>query len=430
MTLERLRLFSIKKRITIANNGDILSISEEGSDVYVDVNRDISVWKGSNFPSVFYFPIDKHLLIRNYRDNAAMFAALDELVKSKKVTEAIDTIEIIGACSPVGSEKHNLKLALNRCLALRSYLRQEYLQFAERYPIKFNLIGIDKLGYDIMKEHDPPLSEKQIWDRLQYAAIRLKMKDDSYIILGSDKQKTFFYADTVKAPEIIAIQDVINVRDTVYLKSDTVYITTTEYIRDINPEKHTKDPLYLALKTNLLYDAALLPNLAVEWYMGKQWSLLVEGNWSWWTFDRPVQNRWFHRVQSAGIELRHWFKSPYPLHGHAVGIYSTIGNYDIRLFTKDEYTKGDLSYLSWSAGLSYAYSFPIARKLNLELGLSVGYVGGKYYKYDYCTIHNHWAKRATYNRKYVGPTRVGVSLVWLLGTGNKKKNKSVNNIDN
>lgn len=184
-------------------------------------------------------------------------------------------------------------------------------------------------------------------------------------------------------------------------------------------------PLHIAVKTNLLYDAVFLPNLTVEWYIGKQWSLAAEGNWSWWKFDRrPIQNTWYHRIQAAGIELRRWFNSPYPLHGHAVGVYSMIGNYDLRLFVKDEHTQGYLSRRSWSAGLSYAYSFPIAHRLNLELGLAVGYMGGRYYRYDYDMTYNHWAQLGKYNRNYVGLTRVGVSIVWLPGIGNEKKSRN------
>ncbi|MDR1527425.1 MAG: DUF3575 domain-containing protein [Dysgonamonadaceae bacterium] len=424
------------------SNGDIISVSEHSyvpyaysntiitsyNEVSVNDNRDISVWKGNYFPSVFYFPISKHLLLRDYRDNNIMLTALDELITTRQVVEALDTIEIIGACSPVGSEEYNLQLALSRCMALRSYLRWKHLAFAERFPIQFNIIGVDRLGYHILKNQKPVLSEKQIWDMLQYAAIRFKMKDGSYIIPGSDKYKPSITPARSIEPEVN------NVRDTVFLKCDTVYhvYTTapTKYIPADVPEKPStvvqasSTPVHIALKNNLLYDAALLPNLTVEWYMGKQWSLAVEGKWSWWTFDQPIQNQWFHRIQTLGVELRKWVKSPYPLHGHALGVYSTIGNYDIRLFTENEYTKGWLSYLSWSAGLSYAYSVPVARRFNLEFGLAAGYVGGRYYEYDYCMTHEHWAQRIIYNRNYFGPTRVNISLVWLLGAGNNNGKNS------
>jgi len=192
----------------------------------------------------------------------------------------------------------------------------------------------------------------------------------------------------------------------------------------LNEKIDTVKPQYVALKTNLFYDAALLPNITAEWYIGKQWSLAVEGNWNWWTFGNPVQNHTHYRIQAAGIELRRWLNSPNPLQGHALGVYSMIGNYDIRFSPENEKSAGYLSYLSWSAGLSYAYSIPIARRFNLELGLAMGYIGGRYYKYDYCMMHQQWEQQAIYNRKYFGPTRIGVSLVWQLGRDNGYSSKS------
>ena len=189
----------------------------------------------------------------------------------------------------------------------------------------------------------------------------------------------------------------------------------------------SKKQFYFALKNNLLYDAVLLPNLTAEAYLGKQFSLAIEGNWSWWTFKKPVKSKSFYRIQSLGAEFRYWFKSPYPLQGHAVGVYSMVGDYDIRLFTKNENSKGSLSYGSWSAGFSYAYSMPLVDRVGLEFGLAVGYLGGKYYDYNYCIMHERWEQQAKYNRRYIGPTRVGVSVVWQLGNGNNTRNKGVHN---
>ena len=189
-----------------------------------------------------------------------------------------------------------------------------------------------------------------------------------------------------------------------------------------------KKPLYFVLKNNLLYDAVLLPNLTAELYLGNKWSLAVEGAWSWWLFSKPKENEWFHRIQAAGLELRNWVCSPYPLYGHAIGVYGMIGNYDVRAFTKDENTKGWLSYRSWSAGITYAYSIPLSRHVNLELGIAFGYVGGLYYTYDYCTVDEWWAQQAVSNRNYFGPTRAGVSLAWLIGKGNYARRWDINNI--
>ena len=380
-------------------------------------NREASVWQGNFYPSVFYFQIDDYLLMRDFRTNKIMLAALDEILTNVRLVENIDTIQIIGACSPIASEEYNRELALNRCLALRSYLRWKHLPVAERFPIQMNVIGIDYPGYDILKQHKPPLSEKEIWNRLQYAAIRLKMKDGSYIIPGSDRSKSAINHTPYSGNEAP------------YLKRDTVYIKDTLTVTDTPLLNTDKKPAYIALKNNLLYDLALLPNLTVEFYLGRQWSLAIEGNESWWNFGKPVQNEWVHRIQAAGLELRYWPGSPAPLQGHVLGLYALFGNYDVRFFVKNEDTNGWLSRRSWSAGISYAYSMPMTRRLNLEFGLAIGYAGGQYYQYNYCMTHQHWRQQATFDRSYFGPTRVGISLVWLIGTGSNTKDKAWNELN-
>ena len=378
-------------------------------------DREGSVWQQDGFyPSVFYFPVGKYLLARDYRGNGATFVALDKMLTSSQIIENIDTIEIIGACSPIASKEYNRKLSFYRCLSLRFYLYKQYSQVAESFPIQMNFIGIDHVGYNILRQKKPSLSEKEICNMLQYVAIRLKMKDGSYVVPGADKSKV----PAIEAPASSVIGD------TVFIKRDTMFIQDTIMVHVPKQTTATpKAPLYIALKNNLLYDAALLPNLTAEVYLGRRWSLAIEGNWSWWTFDRPIQNRWYHRIQAAGTEIRYWVKSPYPLHGHAVGLYSMVGNYDVRFFTKNEDTKGYLNDLSWSAGLSYAYSIPIAHRFNMEFGLACGYMGGRYYPYNYCMKHEQWEQLAVRNRNYFGPTRVGISLVWLLGTGNGAKDR-------
>ena len=206
-------------------------------------------------------------------------------------------------------------------------------------------------------------------------------------------------------------------RDTIFLRNHIVVINTLN-------QTHRK-PVYIAVKNNLLYDALMLPNLAVEVYLGAQFSLAVNGNLSWWTFNEPEQNKWFHRVQTVGAELRYWFDSPFPLHGQAIGLYGKTGNYDLRLFPKNENSNGWLSNNFWSTGLSYAYSVPISCYFNLEFGISVGYVSGKQYKYNYCMEDEWWAQRKEKNLHYFGPTQAGVSIVWLIGSGYSRKSRDV-----
>ena len=46
-----------------------------------------------------------------------------------------------------------------------------------------------------------------------------------------------------------------------------------------------KKPFYMAAKTNLLYDAALVPNVGLEFYLGKGWSVCGDWMYAWWSKD-------------------------------------------------------------------------------------------------------------------------------------------------
>ena len=63
----------------------------------------------------------------------------------------------------------------------------------------------------------------------------------------------------------------------------------------------------------------------------------------------------------------------------------------------------------------------MTRDLEAMNAAGIGYLGGKYYEYipmDQCYV---W--QVTKKRRYIGPTRLEVSLVWLIGRGNYNKDK-------
>ena len=66
--------------------------------------------------------------------------------------------------------------------------------------------------------------------------------------------------------------------------------------------------LYLAVKTNMLYDALLVPNIGVELYLGKDWSVGANWMYAWWKTDR---RHWYWRTYGGDIAIRKWFgKAP------------------------------------------------------------------------------------------------------------------------
>lgn len=179
-------------------------------------------------------------------------------------------------------------------------------------------------------------------------------------------------------------------------------------------------PFYMSLKTNLLYDAALVPNLGAEFYVGRGWSLGGSWMYAWWKNDRR-HNYW--RIYGGELDVRRYFgrrAAEKPLTGHHVGLYGQMLTYDFErggkgcLGGKPGGTLWDK--MSWGVGLEYGYALPIGRRLNLDFGIGVGYLGGEYWEYK--PVDNHYVWQATKHRHWFGPTKVEVSLVWLIGSGN------------
>lgn len=166
--------------------------------------------------------------------------------------------------------------------------------------------------------------------------------------------------------------------------------------------------VFMAFKTNMLYDMAMTPNIGVEFHLGKNWSLGANWGYAWWKHD-PKAFYW--RTYGGEVDLRKYFgkqAKKRPLSGHHLGIYAQGVTYDFCLGHT-----GILSDLSYGGGLEYGYSVPVARSLNIDFGIGVGYLGGEYKVYD--PIDDHYVWRETRQRHWFGPTKAEISLVWLIG---------------
>ena len=179
-------------------------------------------------------------------------------------------------------------------------------------------------------------------------------------------------------------------------------------------------PFYMGVRTNMIFDALLVPNIGVQFYLGKNFTIGADWAYAWWSTDR-THHYW--RLYGGDIVARYWFgkaAAEKPLTGHHVGIYGQIFTYDIELGGKG-YMGGKpggtlWDRMHWGAGVEYGYTLPIARRLNIDFSIGFGYAGGRYYEYvpkDGCYV---W--QATKQRHWVGPTKADISLVWLVGCGN------------
>lgn len=191
-------------------------------------------------------------------------------------------------------------------------------------------------------------------------------------------------------------------------------------------------PFYMGIKTNMLYDLGAIPNIGAEFYLGANFSIVGNWQYSWWKSDKKA---WYWRTYGGDVALRYWMGKASrnkPLTGHHLGLYGQMITYDFEVggrgyiadsgFGKDKSEDASLGW-NWAAGLEYGYSLPIARRLNIDFTLGVGYHWGNFK--EYLPIDGHYVWQATKRRQYIGPTKLEVSLVWLIGCDNynKKYNK-------
>ncbi|MGL5682914.1 MAG: DUF3575 domain-containing protein [Marinifilaceae bacterium] len=173
----------------------------------------------------------------------------------------------------------------------------------------------------------------------------------------------------------------------------------------------------IAIKTNMLFDALTALNVELEIPVAPQWSISAEYIFPWW-LNKSKQNCF--ELIAGTLEGKYWFNPNYscqnpsldkhnPLTGWYIGLNASIGYYDLEWHKKGH--QGEL----WGVGISGGYAHAITRSLNLEYGLSVGYVNTHYRHYNAEKYNDgKWqlTKRnyGTYN--WFGPTKLKVALVW------------------
>ena len=201
------------------------------------------------------------------------------------------------------------------------------------------------------------------------------------------------------------------------IPSETVTENPSEPQSADETDSTDKKPFYMGIKNNMLYDMAIIPNIGVEFYLGGNFSVVANWMYSWWKSDTIA---WYWRTYGGDLAVRYWFGNASrkkPLQGHHLGLYGQIITYDFEIGNK-----GILAdKWSWTGGLEYGYSVPVAKRLNIDFTIGGGFHQGLYD--EYLPIDGHYVWQATKRRVFIGPTKAEISLVWLLGRGNENEGK-------
>ena len=388
-----------------------------------------------------------------YMDNARHLSALGDSIRALEADPAavLRRIRIQSSASPEGNSKFNKELARKRGEELRDYLKGNLSLPDSIFTLQSLGEGWDELAEKLARTdvpwrdkalaiiRDTPewvvregkvvdgrkrqlmnLSGGRAW---QYMMENLfdSLRSGALVVCEVERMEQVKPEPEPTSAEVRQATDMTadNTEETPSTEPEstaTLYNKEDETVPQDNTDKKAaeKKPFFMAVKTNLLYDAALVPNVGLEFYLGKGWSVCGDWMYAWWSKD--AKHRYW-RVYGGELEVRKYFgrnAAEKPLQGHHLGVYAQGLTYDF-----ETGGKGYLSDFGYGVGVEYGYSLPVAKRLNIDFGLGVGYSGGKYKVYD--PEDGCYVYMETKKRRWFGPTKAEISLVWLLGHGNENK---------
>ncbi|MDE6811397.1 MAG: DUF3575 domain-containing protein [Muribaculaceae bacterium] len=158
--------------------------------------------------------------------------------------------------------------------------------------------------------------------------------------------------------------------------------------------------LNFALKTNLLFDACLMPNLEFEWLINKKWSVGIEGEVAWW----KTSNTRIYRLAVISPEVRFHIRPRSHWHGMYAGLFVGGGLYQLQYGIEGYLGEGGMG------GLSFGYMWPIGKHFSFDAGIGVGYMYTQYKVYENRGDHKLYMRTKSLN--YVGPLKLKFSIAW------------------
>lgn len=390
-----------------------------------------------------YFHQGSSLWDAQYKDNGKHLEAFVQRFNAITQTDdlkQITKIHIIAACSPEGLHSFNQRLSQKRAKSIRKVLN-EYITLPDSIIVE-RPIGINWPGLKTMVQNDPDVPHREkVLDIIEntpelhtdHKGKKTELRKVRLMWLKDGEAWRYMYDKFFPTLRSFNLQIVIEWEKfnptpphlQAIKPSELVKVTSDYKVLELAPitpaPARSYSPFCMAAKTNMIYDLLLIPNAGVEFHLGKGFSIEANYMHAWWKND---PSHWYWRVYGGDLGLRYWFGSASkkkPLTGHHIGAYGQVLTYDFEL--------GNMGIMggqpggslkdepNWTVGLEYGYSLPIAERLNLDFSIGFGYHWGVFY--EYVPVDNCYVWQATKMRSYIGPTKVGVSLVWLIGKYNK-----------
>lgn len=388
-----------------------------------------------------YFRQDKIQLDPQFRDNGRHLKDFSFHFNSllNNPQSKVRSILIVSGASPEGPSTRNRYLSDNRAKAVYDYLLNNHLVDSTHVEVESR--GVDWKGLEArVKASDLPYKDEV----LEILALPEWISKDGKVVDGRkarlmnyqggkvwNELYDLFYAD-LRGTRVMIAYDILKpkaLKQVIISPVETQIVEFPKYIPPIPVLKpinvkltrvessKEKKPFYLAIESNLMYDAAIIPNIGIE--VGIYKGLTIGGSYqNIWLRDKAWTCWYRFEGFEAGIN---WYinKEKSPFKGHHIGIYGQMVTWD--------FTINGRGYLAerWACGggISYGYILPIGERFNLDFEIGVGYIGGNMHEYIPEDGHRVWQSYEPF--QWIGPTKLGITLQWLIGRGNYNERKEV-----
>ena len=186
---------------------------------------------------------------------------------------------------------------------------------------------------------------------------------------------------------------------------------------------------HVGMKSNLLYGATSTINLGVEFALSDKLTLDLSANYNPWAFPQQKVTASEVIVAQYDAVLKHWMIQPElrwwfceKFNGHFAGMHVHGGQMNVGglTFLPDRWSDRGIQknrIEGWLAGTGFAYGYHliVSNRLSLEFSIGVGYMYLHYDKYvNYTSLRNPSKDPNAYKMHYVGPTKAGISLIYML----------------
>lgn len=327
-----------------------------------------------------------------FKGNDVSITEAAELIeKHRSIIEDGNAFVIVrGFCNSYPSTTENLKAAKIRSNRVKSWFITHHGMKEEHY-MTANSSRLYKGMKDVVAVLG--LHFKPGYSPHETAMKRKRAEDDSIARLTVQRAEQMMNAEMLRREKYVREKATENLKG--------IYLGKTGY------RIYVKTPWYI--KSNLIYDAILMPSLEIEYRFSKNWSAAIEGNIAWWHNSNKHR---YYQLATIVPEVRWWFKPSNERKGHYIGLFGGGGWYDLENgWTGYKGTGG-------MAGISYGYMFPVGKHLALEAGLGLGYIQTRYEKY--VPDEGHYPYMEGGKTRFVGPVKLKLALVWNIGHWVKK----------